>query len=190
MTVKSGVLFAGGGLTIEGLKAAGHRVAWGVEYAADIAGVLQDNNPDMTVYVKPVQDCDPRTMEPVDELHMSPVCTRFSQANVGGVESSLDIDAAKGCCEFIKVMLPKSIVLENVWGYRNSKSFAMILEVLHDKGYFVDFQHVCAADYGVPQTRNRMILRASFHPLPMLTPTHCDPARMPSQGGFCLLYHI
>jgi DNA (cytosine-5)-methyltransferase 1 len=50
--------------------------------------------------------------------------------------------------------------LENVWSYRNFESFKHILEALEFFGYQVDYWHLNAADFGVPQTRSRLMLVA------------------------------
>ncbi len=60
-----------------------------------------------------------------------------------------------------------------VWGYRNFESFRRILATLAACGYAVDYRHINAADYGVPQTRKRLVLRAvRGGRVPPLHPTH------------------
>jgi Site-specific DNA methylase len=93
-------------------------------------------------------------------LHASPVCKQFSNANSNKGEAQLDIDCAKKVAEFIQVLQPPSFTLENVEAYRKSKSFHLILEALYSQGYWVQYQVLNSADFGVPQSRRRLILMA------------------------------
>ncbi|NJO93207.1 MAG: DNA cytosine methyltransferase [Hydrococcus sp. RM1_1_31] len=54
----------------------------------------------------------------------------------------------------------KWITLENVWGYRNFQSFAIIVNSLRQLGYAIGYQKLNAADFGTPQNRERLWLRA------------------------------
>lgn len=161
-----GTLLSGGELAGVGITAAGWRHAWGVEYDPAIAAVAQANG-FHGVRVADVLDCDPRDFEPVDALHASPVCTRASNANnsaelndEGTKEAPLDIAMGAKVAEFIDVLAPRVVTIENVYAYRSFKAFKAICKALTRGGYFWDFDHLNAADYGVPQTRRRLILRA------------------------------
>ena len=78
----------------------------------------------------------------------------------------MDIDLAMKTVEFIEVLKPRIVTIENVWGYRKFQSFRGgarcegILPALERMGYWVDVQHCNSADFGAPQTRRRLILRA------------------------------
>ena len=163
--MKFGTLFSGGELAGVGIAAAGWRHAWGVEYDPTIAAVAERNG--FGVTVADVLACDPRSFEPVDALHASPVCTRASNANnsaelndEGTKEAPLDVAMGEKVAEFIDVLAPRVVTIENVYAYRNFKAFGKITAALTRGGYFWDFDHLNAADYGVPQTRRRLILRA------------------------------
>ena len=114
-----------------------------------------------------IRKADPRKYIGVEALHASPVCTRASVANNsaerdenGLKEAELDMETAQATARFIEILLPKIFTMENVWGYRKFKSWRLIAETLDRLGYWWDIQHVNAADFGVPQTRRRMIVRA------------------------------
>ena len=163
--MKFGTLFSGGELAGVGIAAAGWEHAWGVEYDPAIAAVAQANGFDVTV--ADVLACDPRDFAPVDALHASPVCTRASNANnsaelndEGTKEAPLDIAMGEKVAEFIDVLSPRVVTIENVYAYRNFKAFGRITAALTRGGYFWDYDHLNAADFGVPQTRRRLILRA------------------------------
>jgi len=148
------------------LTAAGLHHVWGIEYDADIAAVAADNG--FAVHVADVRQVDYAALPAVDWLHASPVCTRASVANSGAVESQEDIDTAAAVVRALKAQSPSVFTLENVWQYRTFKAFTAITDALGRMGYFWTYDHVNAADYGVPQTRKRLILRASRGLLPWL----------------------
>ena len=159
-------LFSGGGGVDVGLTAAGLQHAWGVEYDAAIAGVAADNG--FAPIVADVRSVDYAALPRVDWLHASPVCTRASVANSGATESEDDISMAAAVVRALEAQQPQVFSLENVWQYRTFTSFRNICDTLGRMGYFWTYDHVNAADMGVPQTRRRLILRASRGLLPML----------------------
>ncbi len=93
-------------------------------------------------------------------MHFSPPCPNFSLANQGGSETEGDLALARKICEFIRVGRPVYFTLENVWGYRKSLSWLLIWYTLLEGGYGVEVWNLNAADYGVPQSRRRMIVIA------------------------------
>lgn len=154
-----GDLFTGfGGATI-GALAAGLRPLWGVEYRADVAAVANANLGGH-VRVADVLACDPADFPHVDMLHASPPCPSFSVAKANGAETPHDIALAAKVAEFVTVLRPAAFTLENVMAYKDSQSWRIIEQALFDAGYWVH-QDVCnSADFGVPQTRKRLIGRA------------------------------
>lgn len=156
-------LFSGGGLADTGARQAGLLPSFGVEYEPKIAEFYRRNLGEHIVVAK-VQDVDYSTLEAPYWLHMSPPCINASvakQAKDGVRETMLDIEMASACCKAIKALRSPMVSLENVYGYRNFASFAMILRTLHEQGYNYAFWHINAANVGVPQTRKRLILVAS-----------------------------
>ncbi len=154
-----GDLFTGfGGATI-GALAAGLRPLWGVEYRADVAAVANANLGGH-VRVVDVLACDPADFAPVDVLHASPPCFNFSVAKAGAAETPHDLALASKVAEFVTALRPAAFTLENVMAYKDSQSWRIIEQALFDAGYWVH-QDVCnSADFGVPQTRKRLIVRA------------------------------
>lgn len=160
----------GGGIGTIGLVAAGLKPLWSVECNPDIADVHRLNH-HHEIIVEHVENTDPTKLPRVDFLCASPVCTRASRANVGGEESDIDIIAAKAVCRYIDVMRPANVLIENVWQYRHFDSFKLILAMLEKYGYFYSYDYLCSADFGVPQTRWRLILRACHSRLVPSLPT-------------------
>ena len=159
-------LFSGGEGVGVGLQAAGLSHLWGVEYDSQIAAVAQGNGFDVTV--ADVRDVDYAAMPRADWLHASPSCKNASNANPNAGETQEDIDAAKAVCRALDAQQPEVFTLENVWGYRTFAAFRLICDQLGHMSYFWKYSHENAADYGVPQTRRRLILRASRGLLPHL----------------------
>lgn len=168
-----GSLFSCGGGADIGARAAGLELAWANELEPNIAEVYTANLGNH-IRVGDILEEDPNDYEKVDVMHMSPPCTRASDANQsaevnedGLKESPLDIALANKCIEFISVLRPEVVTLENVWGYRKFQSWRGgkkcegIQSALYRLGYWpVTVDHVNFANMGVPQTRKRMIVRA------------------------------
>lgn len=172
MTRTYGSLFTGFGGACLGARAAGLQLAWGNELDPAIAEV-GNHNLGGHIRVSNVLEENPHDYERVDVLHMSPPCTRASVANGsaevnedGLKESPLDIALANKCIEFIETLQPECVTLENVWGYRVFQSWKGgrkcegVQSALYRLGYWVSVEHVNSADFGVAQTRRRMIVRA------------------------------
>lgn len=158
-------LFSGGELVGEGARAAGLTHLEGFEIKDDIAGVARANG--YNVYTANILDVDPTTLQVPDLLHASTICKRASGANQsvelnedGTKEAPEDIALGEKTAQFIDVMQPRYFTLENVYAYRNFKAFKIICAALSRGGYMWDYDNLNAADYGVPQTRRRLILRA------------------------------
>lgn len=152
-------LFSGFGGVEVGALSAGLEPIWGVEIDPAIVEVVRANL-DHDIHVADILDCDPLDYDAPDVLHASPPCTNASVANANSGESELDMRLACRVAAFVTTLLPRIFTLENVWAYRNFMSWQMIEEALHRAGYWVSVEHVNAADYGVPQSRKRMIVRA------------------------------
>jgi DNA (cytosine-5)-methyltransferase 1 len=155
-------LFAGGGGADLGAIAAGLEPCESVEYDPAIAEVHKANIGGK-MHVKNILDCDPYRFERPDILHASPVCKSYSTANPNKGEKALDVLCARKVAEFIQVLRPQTFTLENVQAYATAKdntAFNIILEMLYSQGYWVNYQVLNAADFGVPQSRRRLILIA------------------------------
>jgi len=175
-------IFSGGGGADIGLTGAGLDVLWGLEYDDGIASVARSNG--LHVRTGDVTEVCPSSLEAPDLLHASPPCPNFSVAKTGAEETDEDTELAEATCEYICALSPRWVTLENVWGYRKSESWARIQRCLQRQGYRWNAWHLNAADYGVPQTRKRMIVAAEIGgPIPSKpTPTHAEDP--PAAGLF------
>lgn len=151
-------LFTGFGGVEIGAIGAGLNPIWGVECNPKIAAVANKNLGDHII-VADVRHIDPSNLPRPDVLHASPVCKNASIAS-DGTESSEDVETAEAVVRFIGSLRPSVFTLENVFPYRHFESFNKITNCLSENGYMWHYQNINSADYGVPQTRRRLILRA------------------------------
>ena len=183
MTKTVVTLFAGGGVGTLGAVAAGYTPVGAVEYAPEIAEYYALNVSPL-VTVANVEDVDPRPYAGIDLLMASPVCTRMSVANANRGETDVDRIAAEGVCRWLRDARPKRFVMENVTQYRVSDSCKSILKTLDELGYFWAADNCNSANYAVPQTRRRLIVRAALDMLPAL------PAPTPWVGWYAAVANI
>lgn len=156
-----GDICCGGGGASLGMLAAGLKHGWAIDADPEIASVYQTNVGD--IICKFAQNINPYRLEKVDVLWCSFPCQAFSVARSRKLQERSDADLGADILvdlEFIEVLQPKYVFIENVPQYALSKPFKKIVNKLYELGYWVDFQILNAADWGVPQTRRRLILRA------------------------------
>jgi len=150
--------FAGGGVftadTPESVRPIG-----GLEYMPNIAAVY-DANHQTPVTVGDILEMESSTPPEASVYHFSLPCPNFSSAKTGGGETEIDIAMAYKCADVIKLKRPEFVTLENVMAYQKSVSFGIILRSLYASGYGFDHWILNSADYGVPQTRKRLIMIA------------------------------
>jgi DNA (cytosine-5)-methyltransferase 1 len=163
-------LFTGiGGVNI-GTNQLGLSSIWGVEIDEKLVDIYNTNFKNK---IKP-QDLlalSPKNLERPDILWASPPCVRASMANPGRGETPEDSLLAAKICEFLEYLQPPKFVLENVEGYAKFESFQLITRTLYSLGYWVSHEVLNAKNFGVPQSRRRLILRAAKdNGVPLLNP--------------------
>ena len=129
------------------------------------------------------------------------MCANFSQAHTAkagkGIETVDDLTAAIAVAEAIRQLQPRVFTLENVPRYQSSKSFSIILQVLEEEGYSVNYSVVNMDKLGLPQARRRLVLVASrgfavslpstskpigwYDAIAYLIPTMADSQLLPKQ---------
>jgi len=179
--LKIATLFSGGGGFDAGAVAAGLTPVFAIDNCPKASAAYRVNfGNHIVVGDICVQDFAEVT---ADHLHASPVCKNFSTAKTGAAESEFDLGCAAAVCRAIEQIKPKTFSLENVRGYKNSDSFLMIVTTLKSLGYNPAFRVLNSADYGVPQTRKRLILLGKLGDRPRFPETtHQKPT--PQQGLF------
>ena len=105
---------------------------------------------------------------------ISPPCQEFSVANTKQDTSSTRANILEACFSHVEVLQADVIVLENVRGYRNAQVYKDFCYILKIFDYQINDNIVNCADFGVPQSRDRLIMIATKNekPMPELTPTH------------------
>lgn len=153
-------LFSGAGGLDLGFKMAGHDIIWANDVYEDAVETYRKNLGDhilcadiMTVPTSEIPDCD-------IVIGGFP-CQGFSVANVKRhVDDERNI-LYKQLIRVIREKNPKFFLAENVKGLTNlakGQVFQMILSDFSSLGYHVSAKILNAADFGVPQTRQRVII--------------------------------
>lgn len=105
-------------------------------------------------------------------------CQGFSMAGNRIVDDPRN-SLYKELLEIVKHLKPDYVICENVKGLRSMLGGMVEQKILSDFraiGYDMNVTTLCAADYAVPQKRERVIFlgnrlgRRNYHPLPMLAP--------------------
>ncbi len=171
-------LFSGcGGLTL-GLKKAGFRVLGALDNDALSMETFRANHAEVRTWKLDIRKLAARKLMrglrlrpgQLDLLAGCPPCQGFSaMRTLNGSKRTQDArnDLVFDFLRFIRVLRPRSVMLENVPGLAKDRRISQFKRELRRLGYRYKCEVLNAADYGVPQRRRRMILVASraFEPL-------------------------
>lgn len=177
--VKVVSLFSGLGGSSLGYKMAGASVKLAVEFLDYQAETYRRNNPSTIVLQENIRELEPDQIlkllklkkGELDILDGSPPCSAFSTAGIreagwgrekkyGNTTQVVD-DLFFEYIRFIKGIQPKVFVAENVSGLVKGKAkgyFKEIMAELTALGYTVKAKLLNAKYYGVPQSRQRLII--------------------------------
>lgn len=159
-------LFCGAGGLSEGFRQAGYKIILGIDNDPDACATYKVNFPRARTICGDVRDqrirrrvFDFSTAEGVDIVVGGPPCQAFSQMQN---HSRLLDDPRNGLyrefVRFVDKLRPRGFVMENVPGLEQMGIQAQVLKDLSLRGaYLVSAQVVDAADFGVPQTRRRIV---------------------------------
>ncbi len=157
-------LFAGAGGLSHGFRSAGYEVLAASDYDPDAMATFAANFPSAEVFVGDIRRpmVRRRVVEigrDADVIVGGPPCQAFSQVR----NHARIIDDPRNSLyrEFVRVVgriRPMAFVMENVQGMDQMGVREQVLHDLSQRGqYRVNAQLVDAADFGVPQTRKRLI---------------------------------
>lgn len=164
-------LFSGaGGLDI-GFHDAGFEVVEAVEIDPKLAASLKANvghgkyfGSTTNVVVGDISDYDPR-LKNIEFIIGGPPCQTFSAAGAraSGVSGTRDKRGSlfQEYVRILQALEPKGFLFENVYrilGANGGKDWEKIREAFSAVGYELAFRILDAADYGVPQNRERLII--------------------------------
>lgn len=157
-------LFAGAGGMDLGFKKAGFNIIWANDFEKDAVTTYKNNIGDHIVYGD-ITKIDIKNELPneeeIDLVIGGFPCQGFS---VNNIKRNMEDKRNFLYLELLKVIelkKPKFFVAENVKGLlsmEKGKVIDMIVKDFENLGYKVDYQLLNAADYGVPQARERVII--------------------------------
>lgn len=153
-------LFCGAGGLDLGLKQAGHEIVWANDFDLDCINTYRKNIGDHAV-LGDIENIPSSSVPFADVIVGGFPCQGFSQANRLRFE---DDERNKLYLEFLRLVSdkqPRYFLAENVRGILSLGGGAAIKKIESDfakAGYRVEKRLFNLADYGVPQTRQRVII--------------------------------
>jgi DNA (cytosine-5)-methyltransferase 1 len=175
-------LFTGAGGLDLGVEAAGYTVIYAIEKDATAAATLNLNRSRYFKGLPAVSPLDITMLDPfqvladigakpreIDLLIGGPPCVAFSKSGFHLEYKREGKDPRANLLDdylrFLRAVRPKAFLLENVFGlaYRNQSApfFTALCEGIRETGYSFSYQVLNAADYGVPQNRQRLFIIGS-----------------------------
>lgn len=180
-------LFSGAG----GLDIGFHKIGFDIVACIEIEPIFcktlelnrgQHLREDCEIICADIRNIDPTTLQigPIDLIIGGPPCQSFSAAGrrAGGVTGIFDVRGAlfEHYCRFVSHFRPKAFIFENVRGIlqgNKGHDWQKILNLFTSLGYTLSYRILDAADYGVPQHRERLILVGVVgNPFLFPRPTH------------------
>lgn len=175
-------LFAGAGGFSVGMENAGFNIIAAVEFNPKIAETYRYNHKNTTLIVDDITNVSASKEDPLSKISLNnikdifdkknakcdiifggPPCQGFSMSGyrirnkIPFLEDKRNL-LFKEFIRMVKFLNPKVFVIENVPGilnYDNGNVKNEIFETFNNLGYDIEAKVLCAADYGVPQLRNR-----------------------------------
>jgi len=163
-------LFCGiGGLT-RGVQNAGIKVVAGIDLDSSCRYAYEHNNESKFINagVESVSSSEIEKLYPENSIRVlmgCAPCQPFSNYSLRYVKYGHKDDRWKLLYYFIdhvEKLIPHIVSMENVPQLSNEQVFVDFVSKLKSFGYHVSWSIVNCADYGVPQTRNRLVLLASL----------------------------
>jgi len=174
-------LFCGaGGLTL-GLKRAGFDVVVGVEIDPKIAKTYAANHPTTKLLMRDVREVtgkellDLAGLKEVDLVAGCPPCQGFSKLTDKYHRKDERNDLVLEMARLIEEISPKMVMMENVQGLavRGKPILEKFKRKLRKLGYVTNDAVLQLADYGIPQSRKRLVLLAGKgFEIPLPKPTY------------------
>jgi DNA (cytosine-5)-methyltransferase 1 len=174
--------FCGAGGFTRGALDAGAWVVCGIDSNERCRKTYQYNNRNANdesvhFFASPVEELDPHDIQSVLEgfaetdvaFIACPPCQPFTNLRTTKKRSKKSMGALLAFVRHVEELRPRFVVVENVPGIRNPKYeniWSEFLERLEDVGYEIKEKIVDAKQYGVPQTRRRVLLVAALEEPP------------------------
>jgi DNA (cytosine-5)-methyltransferase 1 len=157
-------LFAGAGGSTAGLRKAGYQVVGAVEYDDVASATYASNHPEIELLEMDIRDVDPAAFrrrlglkkKQLDLLNACPPCQGFSTLGSSDAKDERN-DLVSIIYPFLEEFLPAAFVVENVPGLKRDRRLRDLLAKARGLGYGVCDYVVNAVEFGVPQSRRRLI---------------------------------
>lgn len=165
-------LFCGAGGASYGFQNAGFNVILGIDHLIPALKTYQKNHENSSTILGDIKDITPEMINnaigdtSVKVLIGGVPCQGFSLNNRKRREDDPRNQLFYEFIRFMKILKPDVVMLENVSGMRSMKNGEVVETIKSEmisageeigKEYNVNFKMLNAADYGVPQLRNRLI---------------------------------
>lgn len=162
-----GDCFCGAGGTSRGAVAAGLRVDWGFDYNVAACESYALNFTQANTYNISADRFSSLVNEDhkVDICHLSPPCQFFSPAHtVEGKDDDKNTASLFAISPLLEKSKPRVATLEQTAGLmqRHHMYFSAAIRMFTSLGFSIRWRVVKCPDYGVPQSRNRLVLIASW----------------------------
>jgi DNA (cytosine-5)-methyltransferase 1 len=175
-------LFTGAGGLDLGVESAGYNVIFAIESDPIAVKTLNLNRKRFFPYLPEVDPLDITQLDPkavmeemriargeIDLLVGGPPCVAFSKSGFHLDYKRQGRDPRAGLLgdylRFLEAIRPKAYLMENVYGlaYRNQSApfLNALVDGIRSLGYSVTYEVLNAADYGVPQNRQRLFVIGS-----------------------------
>lgn len=156
-------LFSGAGGLLRGFMEAGFHPEFSVEIWEPAIKTHQHNYPNVDVWSRDIRTIENEEIKKfagkIDVIVGGPPCQGFSTIGKRLVKDPRN-ELVFEFIRFVDIVKPKIFLMENVRGLLSANNGAVkeaIVEEFKEKGYRVINKVICAADYGVPQMRHRVI---------------------------------
>jgi DNA (cytosine-5)-methyltransferase 1 len=173
-------LFSGAGGLSLGLEAVGIHSALAVEIMPDAVATYRAAFPNAEVHNGDIRNVNFKRWAGVDVVAGGPPCQPFS---IGGLRRGRE-DVRDFLPEFVRAVLevrPRAFIMENVPGLISFGPYLRsVLAPLYDLYAISEPQVLNAADYGVPQSRKRLVIVGSAEGAPFRLPPGAPENRVPA----------
>ena len=158
--------FCGCGGVSRGARMAGLRLKWAFDHERAMCDSYLASFPDVTVDCCSAFDytTSNRPGTKVDILHLSPPCQFFSPAHtIVGQNDESNTASSFVIFELLKRVRPRIVTLENTMGlqHRHPLYLNAVIQQFTTLGFSIRWQVIDLRDFGVPQSRRRLIMIAA-----------------------------
>lgn len=158
-------LFCGCGGTSVGFEMAGYQIAVGADILRPAIETFRNNHKGVSTILGDIHKVTPEQIKgmlngaQVDVLIGGVPCQGFSLNNRKRHEGDKRNQLYLEFIRFVRALAPRAVVLENVSGMKSTGNIVDIIErdLSEASGMVVKSQMLYAPDYGVPQSRTRLL---------------------------------